>query len=140
MFGAQRDSLEFADEQILMQPITIVSKGSARAAYRVVPDPDDPVILLLDGEICRVLDISASGFSCGAADVTRGRRYSFQLDLPIAGNEIRGVVDVLTYSDDGELHCKFVDLGAHQLDQLHQYVLVRQKEAIRTLKNRRPSS
>ena len=120
-----------------MNPISIVSRGSSRAAYRVVPDPDDPVILLLDGDLCRVMDISASGFACLSDDIAPGRRYTFQIDLPLPGPEIRGMVDVLPTSADGNLHCRFLDLGAAQVDQLHHYVLVRQKDAIRALKGRK---
>ncbi len=122
-----------------MHPITVVSKGSSRAAYRVVPDPDDPVILLLEGQLCRVLDISASGFSCPQGEIKAGRRYSFRLDLPTSVPAINGMVDVLPKRDNGNLHCRFVDLAAEEMDYLHHYVLIRQKEAIRGLKRRTPS-
>ena len=120
-----------------MQPINLVSKGSARAAYRVVPDPDDPVILVIHGNLCRVMDISASGLSFAAGEIAPGRRYTFALDLPTAKTEIRGTLDILPKAEQGSLHCKFVDLTAEHIDQLHRYVLIRQKEAIRSLRGRR---
>lgn len=120
-----------------MQSINLVSKGSARAAYRVVPDPDDPVILLIDGNLCRVQDISASGLSCAAGEIRPGQRYAFTLDLPTTGAEILGTLDILPKTKDGNLHCMFVDLTAEQIDRLHSYVLIRQKEAIRSLRGRR---
>lgn len=142
MVNAARDTVETFNPPPAMQPITILSKGSARAAYRVVPDPDDPVILMIAGNLCRVVDISASGFSCRSDKVSAGQRYRFKLDLPTNGPELEGNVDVLpggnndSSVDPESLHCKFVDLKPEYIDQLHQYVLSRQKEAIRSLKNR----
>lgn len=142
MVNTARDTVETFNSPSAMQPITIVSKGSARAAYRVVPDPDDPVILVIESYLCRVVDISASGFSCRSSEVSAGQRYTFKLDLPITGPELEGMVDVLPGGSDesgvdpDSLHCRFVDLKPEYIDQLHQYVLSRQKEAIRSLRKR----
>lgn len=119
-----------------MQPITVISKTGSRSAYRVVPDPDDPVILVLEGALCRVLDISATGFSCPQGEIKSGRRYSFSMDLPTSPKPLQGMVDVLPARENGHLHCKFAALGPEETEILHQYVLVRQKEAIRSLKAR----
>lgn len=119
---------------VAMNPITVSAVGSGRSAYRVVPNPDDPVILQLDGRLVRVLDISASGLSCPEGDIKQGRRYRFKLDLPTVSDTVSGYVDVLPGSDNGHLHCHFVELDADDLDMLHHYVLIRQKEAIRGLK------
>lgn len=120
-----------------MNAITVSTTSTSRAAYRVVPNPDDPVILQLDGRLSRVLDISATGFSCPEGDVKQGRRYRFSLGLPTRSAELAGYVDVLPGADNGHLHCQFVELDADELDVLHQYVLVRQKEAIRSLRSGR---
>jgi len=114
--------------------ISVVTTSTSRASYRVVPNPDDPVILQLDGNLSRVLDISASGFSCPEGDVKHGRRYRFTMDLPTKTTQISGYVDVLPGVDNGQLHCQFVELNADDLDFLHHYVLIRQKEAIRSLR------
>lgn len=117
-----------------MNAITIQSNSGGRGAFRVVPDPDDPIILQLDGKLTRVVDISATGMSAPADVVEPGRRYPFSLDLPTAPTPINGYVDVLPRMEQGQLHCRFVDLSADELDMLHHYVLLRQKEAIRSLK------
>jgi len=119
MVNTARDTVETFNSPSAMQPITIVSKGSARAAYRVVPDPDDPVILVIESYLCRVVDISASGFSCRSSEVSAGQRYTFKLDLPITGPELEGMVDVLPGGSDesgvdpDSLHCRFVDLNMY---------------------------
>jgi len=116
-----------------MIDITVNAHATGRSAYCVVPDPDDPIILQLDGNLSRVLEISATGFSIPPEVVPPGRRYPFSLDIPTTSAPINGYVDVLPDKDD-ELHCQFVDLTAEELDVLHHYVLVRQKEAIRAIR------
>lgn len=117
-----------------MNAITVQAPPGGGSAYAVLPDPDDPVILQLDGRLVRVLDISAAGLSVPPDAVAAGRRYPFSLDLPSARRPIGGYVDVLPDDDSGYLKGRFVDLSADELDALHHYVLVRQKEAIRSLR------
>jgi hypothetical protein len=117
-----------------MNDITVSARPSKRQAYWVVPDPDDPVIFQLDGALTRVVDISALGISVSEDSVKSGRRYPFSLDLPSGSSPITGYVDVMPDTDTGFAHCKFVDLNAEDIDSLHHYVLIRQKEAIRALR------
>ena len=118
-----------------MNYITVKAPPSARTAYGVVPDPDDPIILQLDGRLSRVLEISASGFAVPLDVVAAGRRYRFGMDLPTASAPLSGYVDVLPVAPDAaRLQARFVDLPPEELETLHRYVLVRQKEAIRSLR------
>jgi len=117
-----------------MNDITITARPSKRQAYWVVPDPDDPVIFQLDGDLTRVIDISAIGVSISKDAVKTGRRYSFSIDLPSNKSPIVGYVDVMPDTEADFSHCKFVDLTTDEIDAMHQYVLVRQKEAIRALR------
>lgn len=118
-----------------MNQISIHAPASGRAAYSVVPDPDDPVILQLDGNLARVLEISAAGFSATKDAAKPGRRYPFSVDLPTYRRPISGYVDVLPDTRNDELTCRFVDLSDDQTDALHQYVLARQKEALRAIRS-----
>lgn len=117
-----------------MNEIIVKATKSGRTAYPVVPDPDDPIILQIDGQLMRVLDISASGFTLGAGIIADGRRYPFSMDLPTAGRSIGGYVDVLPADDEESLQCRFVNLLPEEQEVLHRYALVRQKEAIRALR------
>lgn len=121
-----------------MSTITVFSNSSGRSAYRVVPNPDDPVILQIDGKLCRVLEISAAGLSCARKDLKSGRRYPYKLDLPSSIGQITGYLDVLPGRDEDMLHCLFVQPTADEIDKLHLYALVRQKEALRGLKANSP--
>lgn len=117
-----------------MNEITVNVASSGRTAYQVVPDPDDPIILQIDGRLSRVLDISANGFSVPEQLVESGRRYRFSLDLPTAQVPVSGYVDAIPSKDQGQIQCRFVNLSAVEVESVHQYVLIRQKVAIRSLR------
>lgn len=118
-----------------MNDITIQAASSGRTAYPVVPDPDDPIILQIDGRLMRVLDISASGFTLPADVIASGRRYPFSMDLPTDNRSIGGYVDILPAGDDELLQCRFINLLPEEQDALHHYALIRQKDAIRSLRS-----
>ncbi len=120
-----------------MNDITIQTTNSGRTAYQVVPDPDDPIILQIEGKLSRVLDISANGFTLPGDVVAPGRRYPFSLDLPTGQVPIAGYVDVLSEDDSGQAQCLFVNLASEEVESIHRYVLIRQKEAIRSLRTQR---
>ncbi len=120
-----------------MNDIIVQATKSGRTAYPVVPDPDDPIILQIDSQLMRVLDVSASGFTLSAGVITNGRRYPFSMDLPTAGRPIAGYVDVLPAEEDEPLQCRFVNLLSEEQEALHRYALVRQKQALRALRSAR---
>ncbi len=117
-----------------MNDITVHAAISGRTAYQVVPDPDDPIILQIEGKLSRVLDISANGFTLPGEIVAQGRRYPFSLDLPTGQVPISGYVDVLPENETGQIQCLFVNLAPEEAESVHRYVLIRQKEAIRSLR------
>lgn len=108
-----------------------ISDDSSRGAYRVVPDRDDPVLLQVEGTLVRLLDISATGFSCLFEALAEGMRYRIKLDLPDYPEPIEAFADVVTIDDSGVARCRLVELDKRQQDWLHRYVLVRQKRAIK---------
>jgi len=120
-----------------MNDIVVKAASSGRTAYPVVPDPDDPIILQIDGKLMRVLDISASGFTLPCDAIVSGRRYPFAMDLPTAGRSIGGYVDILPADKDEPLQCRFINLLGEEQDALHHYALIRQKQAIRSLRSGR---
>jgi len=84
--------------------------------------------------LSRVLDVSANGFTLPREVVAPGRRYPFSLDLPTGQIPISGYVDVLPQDEEMHVQCVFVSLSSEEGDSIHQYVLIRQKEAIRSLR------
>ncbi len=115
-----------------------IDDQSTRAAYRVAPDRDEPVILQVEGELARVLDISAGGFSCLCAGLQLGMRYRVLLDLPDTTDPIGAFADVIKVDDGNICRCRLVDLDAEAADLLHRYVLRRQKLAIKAIRANNP--
>jgi len=56
------------------------------------------------------------------------------LDLPSGQNSISGYVDALAPGDSGQVQCLFVNLSPDEVEAIHRYVLIRQKEVIRSLR------
>lgn len=117
-----------------MSTITFSGKITGQAAYRVVPDPDEPIILQVDGKLCRVHEISAAGFTCPSDSIKSGRRVRFSLGLPTVSDDIEGYVDVQPLGQNGHLRCQFVELATEEIDRLHHYALVRQKQVLRSIR------
>ncbi len=117
-----------------MNVINVTTKPSGNTAYRVVPDSDDPVILQIDGTLSRVLEISAQGVLLPVSDLKEGRRYPFSLDLPTSRQGVTGYMDVLPERENDDVVCLFADLAPEELDQIHRYVLMRQKQVIRKMR------
>ena len=115
-----------------------IDDQSSRAAYRVVPDRDEPVILQVEGELTRILDISAGGFSCLSAGLQLGMRYRVLLDLPDSDETIKASADVIKVDEGDVCRCRLVDLKDAEAEQLHRYVLHRQKVAIKAIRAHHP--
>ncbi|MEM9603671.1 MAG: PilZ domain-containing protein [Pseudomonadota bacterium] len=115
-----------------------IDDQSTRAAYRVVPDRDEPVILQVEGELARVLDISAGGFSCLCAGLQLNMRYRVVLDLPDESEPIEAFADVIKIDEDTICRCRLIDLQPDVADRLHRYVLRRQKVAIKAIRANEP--
>ena len=107
-----------------------------RMDYRVVPDKNDPVILQADGKLVRVADISAGGVSCFSEHLNVGKQYTARINLPDEFIDIRCKMEVLYRDADKTYHCRFSELDDAACNQLHRYVLERQKSAIKSVKEK----
>jgi len=119
----------------MIQINVVTPETQSTEAYRVVPNLDDPVILQIQDRLIKVIDISATGITASASDLAPTQRYRFMLDLPTHPSPIEGMLETSRPTDAGTIQCKLLDLTPDQVDHLHHYVLRRQKEAIRSLKN-----
>lgn len=115
-----------------------IDDQSNRANYRVVPDRDEPVILQVDGDLARVFDISAGGFSCLCDGVQVGMRYRVVLDLPDSDDPIAAFADVVRIDENNVYSFRFVNLSEVEADKLHRYVLRRQKRVIKAIRANQP--
>jgi len=107
---------------------------SDRVHYRVVPDKNDPVILQIDGNLMRVVDISAGGVSCTSKLLAVGQKYQARINLPDERADVYCGLEVLSKdeNEDDMFHCSFIDVDSINIDRLHRYVLERQKVVIKS--------
>ncbi len=111
-----------------------VNDDTSRNAYRVTPDHEDPVVLMIEGRVFRVVDISASGLSCTGPDLDADMRYRAKLLLRDGDWDVCVHLDCVAIRAS-VYHFRFVELDTPTQETLHQYVLDRQKQAIRRLRS-----
>jgi hypothetical protein len=103
----------------------------ARQAYRVVPDPENPILLNLEGISLEVVEISSGGLAFRNKGFQEGSSYKVDFILPTGGG-IKTQIKILRIDEDDICRCNFIDLDIDSEDSLHHYVLVRQKEDLRS--------
>ncbi len=115
--------------------LEVTLKGTDRSAHRVRPLSEDPLILMIEGQPCRVNDISASGASFQSPRrVAAGDVRNMEFKLPHSGLLVRGRIRIVAANRD-QARGAFLDLDEETKDQIHYYVLEVQK--LRLKKNTR---
>ena len=106
-------------------------KEGARSSFRVAPLPDEPLILLIEGQPCRVYDISAGGALFQAPhQAMAGDIKELMFKLPYPSRVITGKIRIVT-ADRDRARGGFVDLSDEDKDQIHLYVLETQKRRLK---------
>jgi hypothetical protein len=101
-----------------------------RAAYRIAPDSDRPVILTIAGQSFNALNISGNGAAFRAQDFEPGSRAAATIRLPGEERVFPVVLEVV--SRQGDLcRCCFRDIHQDAENLLHSYILELQKSKIR---------
>jgi hypothetical protein len=100
-----------------------------RGAFRVYPSKENPVIIKVNETEITAIDISAGGVSFDNKNFTNGATYPLEITLP--EQETITVETTIHKIDDKNIcRCSIVGLSEYQEDQIHSYILARQKEEI----------
>ena len=101
-----------------------------RAAYRIAPERERPVVIKINGEQFNALNISGSGvaFRCDALEV--GSRSAAMVKLPTDSRVFPVVIEVVARQKD-LCRCRFRDIHEEAENLLHSYILELQKCKIR---------
>lgn len=99
----------------------------ARQAYRVVPDPENPLLLSLEGQSLEILEISSGGLAFKNQRFKAEDTLKVDFVLP-TGGAINTRIKILRIDEEEICRCNFVNLDMKSEDALHRYVLVRQKD------------
>lgn len=111
-----------------------VPKEDQRQAFRISPDPAEPVLVSIEGKTVKVLEISSGGISFRNSDFKPKAVYPVSFSLPITGGFIKTKLRILRVNREGICQCRFVGLDERAEDDIHRYVLARQKELLRNRK------
>ncbi len=101
----------------------------ARQAYRVAPDPENPLFLNLAGQSLEILEISSGGLAFKNQGFKAEDTFKGDFVLP-TGGAINTRIKILRIDEEGICRCNFVNLDMKSEDALHRYVLVRQKDEL----------
>ena len=101
-----------------------------RAAYRIAPDSEHPVIISIDGEDFRALNISGTGVAFRAEQFEVGKRSAAMVRLPGETRVFPVVLEVVAVQND-LCRCCFRDIHPEAENRLHSYILDLQKNKIR---------
>ncbi len=103
----------------------------ARQAYRVTPDPKNPLFINLEGNSLEIVEISSGGLAFKNQGLKADSMYMIDFALP-TGGIIKTRVKILRIDEKDICRCNFVNLDVESEDSLHHYVLVRQKDDLRS--------
>ena len=103
----------------------------ARQAYRVAPDPENPLFLNLEGNSLEIVELSSSGLAFKNQGLKAGSAHMVDFVLP-TGGIIKTRVKILRINEEDICRCNFINLDVKYEDSLHRYVLVRQKDDLRS--------
>ena len=100
-----------------------------RGAFRVYPSKENPVTIKVGDANLIAIDISAGGISFVNTDFKNGATYPLEITLP--EKETITVETTIHKIDVKNIcRCSIVGLSEYQEDQIHSYILARQKEEI----------
>ena len=102
-----------------------------RSSFRVTPLPDEPLILLIEGQPCRVYDISAGGASFQSPHrVVAGDVKDLRFKLPYPPLVVTGKIKIVAANRD-MARGAFLELADETRDKIHLYVLETQKRRLK---------
>jgi hypothetical protein len=103
----------------------------ARQAYRIAPDPENPLFLNLEGNSLEIVEISSGGLAFKNQGLKENSSYMVDFVLP-TGGIIKTRIKILRIDEEDICRCNFINLDVQSEDSLHRYVLVRQKDDLRS--------
>ncbi len=101
-----------------------------RAAYRIAPDSDRPVIISINDESYNALNISGTGIAFRSEKFEVGKRASAMIRLPAEERVFPVVLEVVAKQKD-LCRCSFREIHQEAENLLHNYILELQKWKIR---------
>lgn len=103
-----------------------------RQAFRVTPDPEEPINFDIDGKSVTVTEISSSGLAFLNDGFTGKEVFKVRIFLPKVYTEITANLEILRVDSEGICRCLLKDMDPNAEDAIHHYVLLRQKDDLQS--------
>ncbi len=103
-----------------------------RQAFRVVPDPEDPISLSIDGKAVNVTEISSNGLAFYNEGFKGEDVFKVRFFLPKIFTEISANLEIIRVDEEGICLCLLKDMEQDAEDAIHLYVLLRQKDVLQS--------
>ena len=137
-------------KSVLLNPLKKVEKpdpelfalkpNERRDSYRVQPSKDEPILFRLEDKIVEVKNISATGLSFKNENYSIGELFTVNIDLPGLGLTVPATLQIIGIDRFKRCHCKFLRIDQAASERIHQYVLNRQKEQVREIREMKKKS
>ncbi len=122
------------DESQTKSKLFKVPASDQRQSFRVSPNPLEPIVVQIGDRKFKIIEISSGGISLKNDGLKPKTVDQAALQSPIIDLKTLVNLNILRDNHDGMCLCAFVNLDAKTEDDVHRYVLARQKEELR-LKN-----
>jgi len=103
-----------------------------RESYRLRPPEGEVITVTLGENEYVVIDIGGGGLSFENTDFTEGDGGPVILRLPGRGKAIAAVLEIRGICKNGICHCAFIEIADDDVGKIHQYMLEKQKEFVRS--------
>ena len=118
----------------------VLKTSERRNSYRVQPSKDEPILFRLEDESVEVKDISAAGLSFKNENYAIGELFTVNIDLPGLGPTVHATLQIISIDQYNRCHCEFLRIEEAACERIHQYVLNRQKEQVREIRELKKKS
>lgn len=108
-----------------------------RKSFRLSPPEDGPVTLRFGEKEHLVIDIGAGGLSFKNSNFSEGDSKFVTFDLPGQDTTISTILEIRKICQEGICHCNFKEIEEEAVERIHQYLLARQKEILRSKRGKR---
>ena len=111
-----------------------LESNDRRLFYRVFPPVNVPMVFEFGGEKVQMVNLCANGLAFKNKGFKSGDTQTIELLLPYQNVTLAPVLEIKTIDDQNVCHCKFREIGEDEVEEIHHYVLKRQKEIMQSQK------
>jgi hypothetical protein len=126
LFWKKKKNNDESKEEKLLFKMPVETRG----AFRVYPSKENPVNLKVSGVDLPALDLSAGGISFANKSFKKNVELPLSIQLPHLSHPIKVKVEILKIDDGDVCRAKIVGLSPQEEDDIHHYILTRQKEEL----------